>query len=71
MKRRAAARDGQGAQLPPSTMTTIVQMALKDVDHGKTDNTNATLIVVEQVGETTYHVANRAEYTRSMRLVLT
>jgi len=57
MRKRAAERDGGGNELAPGT---IVQLALQDVDRGKTDNPNATMIVVEKVGATTYRIANKA-----------
>jgi hypothetical protein len=44
MKRRAAARDGVGEELP---VETVVHLAFADVDRAKLDHTNATLVVVE------------------------
>jgi hypothetical protein len=57
MKRRAAARDGVGEELPVGT---VVHLALADVDRAKLDHTNATLVLVEQAGLDSYRVADRA-----------
>eukprot|EP00967_Tisochrysis_lutea_P132656 scaffold231901_cov28-Tisochrysis_lutea.AAC.1 len=56
MQRRAAAEDGEGLEM---TVGSVVQLALSDVDRAKFDHTNATLVVVEKTGKTTYRVANR------------
>eukprot|EP00965_Chrysotila_dentata_P191833 6174788-Pleurochrysis_carterae.AAC.1 len=57
MRKRAAQCDGAGNEL---TLGTIAQLALQDVDHGKTNNPNATMSVVEKVGATTYCIASKA-----------
>eukprot|EP00965_Chrysotila_dentata_P142155 4699978-Pleurochrysis_carterae.AAC.1 len=57
MRKRAAERDGAGNELTPGT---IVKLALQDVDRGKPDNPNATMIAVDKVGATTYRIANKA-----------
>jgi hypothetical protein len=44
LKRRAAARDGVGEELP---VETVVHLALADVERAELDDTNATLVVVE------------------------
>lgn len=38
----------------------VVQIGLDDVDRAKLDNPNATCVVVEQVGKSTYKIANKA-----------
>ena len=56
MRQRAGKKQGQGAL----DVGSICQLGLADVDRAKLDNTNATVVIVETVGEHAYRVANRA-----------